>query len=470
MEGVKVESPFRSPLNNFPSRSRAGSGSSSSSGKQSPAHQTPTNGCSHNYQSGHSSSGGDENDPLAGSGISSSNNGGDSTRINPFEKDVLAGLHRSFWSPSIMEIHETPPQRSWAIEHLAHLFPKDFENSPSTHQNTLPVDAQTEAKAQADIDAYFSRGQIVPTPSPMKGINHIQYTEPPRFSKGTIPFNQIGQSPIARGGGVGLSNGVMKKKKLGPVIEKWTQTTLSLPPELPLQVEEVLSQYFQLGDLCGTFGEASASCSQRSEASEHTDGVDNDSGKNSSLNTSIRRRLDLSFGDDESNEFATAASPIPVVDPFRRNHMISTPPNSSVIGINTTTTELEIQLMRCEFTPEARGTILAITPGITPIQDESERSSSCSTPRRNNANSKRWVKDDFLYPVSPMEEFPASHVTPKAGGSNENMQVNLRRCRVATPKEHKKTGSALSFDENQLMEGCSPPAKLCRRSLENDNS
>ncbi|ODM96312.1 Protein aurora borealis [Orchesella cincta] len=478
MDSVKVESPFRSPnVTNLPPRSRAGSGSSSSSEKQSPARQTPTNVYSNSHHSSHSGSGGDENDPHSRS--SSGNNGGDYSRINPFEKDVLAGLHGSFWSPSIMEIHETPPQRSWAIEHLAHLFPKDIENSPSTHQNSLPVDPQTEAKAQADIDSYFSRGPIVPTPSPMKEKqNHVNYSELSRFGKNTVPFIHMGQSPIARGGGVGMNNGMIKKKKLVPVIEKWTQTVISFPAELPEHVEEVLSQYFQSGELCGSSNEANACCSQRSEASENADCGDNDSGKNSSLNTSIRRRLDLSFGEDDSNDPTATTSPIPIVDPFRKNHMVSTPPNfsttttTSTTGFNTTTTELEIQLMRCEFTPEARGMMVAITPGITPIQDEADdtRSNACSTPRRINSNSRRWTfREDSVFPVSPMEDCQRSSISPNAGGSKETMQVNLRRCRVETPKANRKTGSGLSLDDSQIMDVFSPPAKLPRRSLENEN-
>lgn len=100
------------------------------------------------HSRGHTPGGsGDENDPPPGALP-----GSETERVNPFEKDVLAGLQKSFWSPSILEIHETPPQRGWAIEHLSHLFPKEIENSPSSHQNAFPVDDQTEAQAQADID------------------------------------------------------------------------------------------------------------------------------------------------------------------------------------------------------------------------------------------------------------------------------------------------------------------------------
>lgn len=163
MEDVDFTSPFKSaPVNLRPQgrRSRVDSGSSVSSTEQNNFHSSAAS-------SGGSEDGGggrDENECpsyAGGEGASSSSSssnatsneqGGSCGRVNPFEKDILAGLQRSFWSPSIMEIKETPPQRSWAIEHLSHLFPKDIENSPSTHQNAFPVDAQTEAKAQADIN------------------------------------------------------------------------------------------------------------------------------------------------------------------------------------------------------------------------------------------------------------------------------------------------------------------------------
>lgn len=68
-----------------------------------------------------------------------------------------------------------------------------------------------------------------------------------------------GQSPIARGGGLGGGgqmlmggpNNIIKKLKKTqqvqvPVIERWTQTDISLPVNLPVYVEQLLWQYSQV--------------------------------------------------------------------------------------------------------------------------------------------------------------------------------------------------------------------------------
>lgn len=167
MEDVDFTSPFKSPSVSHPlrpleRRSRLDSGSSVGSTDQNNFHSSAASsagsedggggGRDENECPSFAGRSGGEQGASSSSNTTSSEQGGGGGRVNPFEKDILAGLQRSFWSPSIMDIKETPPQRSWAIEHLSHLFPKDIENSPSTHQNAFPVDAQTEAKAQADIN------------------------------------------------------------------------------------------------------------------------------------------------------------------------------------------------------------------------------------------------------------------------------------------------------------------------------
>lgn len=73
----------------------------------------------------------------------------------------------------------------------------------------------------------------------------------------------------------------------------------------------------------------------------------------SSVDNSIRRRLELSFGDDQEDQHSHHHHKSPVSDPFRTNHVMSTP-----------TSELDVvQVMRSEFTPEThRMSIVGITP------------------------------------------------------------------------------------------------------------
>lgn len=150
MEDVEFPSPFKSPsVTDLPRRVRACSASPVLSVEKDAVSPPFRSQNFYGPSSRASSEGRDENETLTGAP-------GDHVRVNPFEKDILAGLQKSFWSPSILDIQDTPPQRTWAIEHISQLFPKDIENSPSTHQNSFPVDAQAEAKAQADIDVYVN--------------------------------------------------------------------------------------------------------------------------------------------------------------------------------------------------------------------------------------------------------------------------------------------------------------------------
>jgi hypothetical protein len=78
-----------------------------------------------------------------------------SDRVNPFEKEVLDRLSQSVWSPTVFAnvniTAETPERNEWSVDQLAHLYPRNFEDSPTSHTNPYPVDPLMEAKAQADI-------------------------------------------------------------------------------------------------------------------------------------------------------------------------------------------------------------------------------------------------------------------------------------------------------------------------------
>lgn len=85
-----------------------------------------------------------------------------------------------------------------------------------------------------------------------KALKVLFHHEVSRVNKTTVSYNHNGhgqQSPIARIG-VGSSGVISKKKvKVIPMTERWTQTSLSLPINLPAHVEDILSQYSQVSPI-----------------------------------------------------------------------------------------------------------------------------------------------------------------------------------------------------------------------------
>ncbi|XP_057374627.1 protein aurora borealis-like isoform X1 [Daphnia carinata] len=135
---------------------------------------------------------------------------------NPFDANLTEHLHLETFSPSVFSRVLSPSEdqdSNWRIEHVALLNPTDF--SPNFNHHL--TDPTTEAEAQEKILQFFSQKQIAPSP-----WSHPR-TRVLARSKSKTP------------GEVSPSQATCKNV--------WTQTSLSFPPVLPLEVEEILSQY-----------------------------------------------------------------------------------------------------------------------------------------------------------------------------------------------------------------------------------
>jgi len=167
---------------------------------------------------------------------------------NPFDANLTEHLHLETFSPSVFSKVLSPSDdqdSNWRIEHVALLNPTEFSPNLPTHL----ADPNIEAEAQEKILQFFSQKQIAPSPWSQPRSRLLGR------SKNKTPGEALQAQPVLK--------------------SAWTQTSLSFPPILPLEVEEVLSQYMNdPQDLTGFSGTSSSECDD------------------SSLNTSsLRRKL-----------------------------------------------------------------------------------------------------------------------------------------------------------------------------------
>ncbi|XP_076279022.1 aurora kinase A activator-like protein bora [Lasioglossum baleicum] len=144
---------------------------------------------------------------------------------NPFETDLTSRLHFSVISPTVFtkvsSASQQSPDFAWSVDELATMKPACIEEFPEQQIHT--VDSETEVKAQAAIDRFFKENQIIPSPWDVKrkdGRIKLKTDTPTRVCSDT--------------------NAVSSKLKK----DGWSQTVLSLPPQLPSHVEDALKPYF----------------------------------------------------------------------------------------------------------------------------------------------------------------------------------------------------------------------------------
>lgn len=136
------------------------------------------------------------------------------------------------------------PGFTWNIDELAHLKPVRIEDSPV--QQVHSPDLELETKAQAAIDRFFKQNQIIPSPwdarqkeskqplpmdTPNRLLNDLNSTQ--ELSKSTKD-GKTNERSIFRNQSIFIAI----------VFSAWSQTVLSLPLDLPLNVEEVLKPFF----------------------------------------------------------------------------------------------------------------------------------------------------------------------------------------------------------------------------------
>ncbi|XP_043463275.1 protein aurora borealis [Leptopilina heterotoma] len=202
---------------------------------------------------------------------------------NPFESELTNRLHLSVISPTVFtKVSDTSPESngfSWNIDELANIQPAKIEEFPI--QQPHCTDPEIEREAQDAIDRFFRGNQIIPSPWDNGEKNNFRKTDM--------------QTPLR-----GYSDTAKESQSLKK--DSWSQTTLSLPPNLPPHVEEILKPYF-------TFTQE-----QNVESDE----------ANSSGNSSLRRKL---FAHDDTHEDDTESSFL--LSPIHSRSMIHCSPMQS---------------------------------------------------------------------------------------------------------------------------------------------
>ncbi|XP_025995252.1 protein aurora borealis isoform X2 [Solenopsis invicta] len=194
---------------------------------------------------------------------------------NPFEPDLINSLHLSAISPTVFTKVSSPMKQSpsgfaWSIEELAHMKPAKIEESAI--QQVCSPDPETEMRAQAAIDRFFKETHI---PSPWDIREKME----------GFPLNDLNSTQE-----------LSKSTK-----DAWSQTVLSLPLNLPQNVEEALKPF----------------CTFTQEQNADRDDVN-------SSNSSLRRKLFLCHDEGTDNESIASLSPIKMALPC-------SPPESGMI-------------------------------------------------------------------------------------------------------------------------------------------
>ncbi|XP_018363793.1 PREDICTED: protein aurora borealis [Trachymyrmex cornetzi] len=244
---------------------------------------------------------------------------------NPFEPDLINRLHLSAISPNLFAKVSSPMQQSpeftWSIDELARIKPVKIEESPL--QQMYSPEPELEIRAQAAIDRFFKQNQIIPSPwnIKQKGNKPFSFDTPNRSSK---HFNSIQE--------------VSKSTK-----DAWSQTILSLPPELSQDVEESLKPFF-------TFTQEQ--------------NVDYDDANLS--NNSLRRKLFACHDEstDNDNDSFTSLSPVKTSESMV---LVYSPPQSGMF-VHGTPLKMLLQTRRQS---NSSSVIISenVSPNISPIHN-----------------------------------------------------------------------------------------------------
>ncbi|GAB6022144.1 hypothetical protein CHUAL_006283 [Chamberlinius hualienensis] len=188
--------------------------------------------------------------------------------VNPFEQhDLIETMQMSSCSPSVFSRVISPSKLEndssdfrWEVDHVAMLYPKEFEVNHQ-HHHQPPIDEETEEKVQTAINSYFAK-MYVPSPWISNNIKSVSRRE-------SINVNETSCDE-----GYAASN----KKNV------WSQTALSIPVDVDLN--GILGQYFNFNE----------------NQDEQNDSISKDS-----LSVSNLRRK-LFVNDDEDDEVETGKS------------------------------------------------------------------------------------------------------------------------------------------------------------------
>lgn len=180
------------------------------------------------------------------------------TAKNPFEPLLHEVMHTNIMSPSVFAAlpNKAPvadDKFCWSIEELATFQPIDIEKSPFVQSEA--TDHVMEAVAQAKINKFFSAKTILPSPAGPTALNKpsistsisnypispLAITPSPPSTCSTFTSTDCTRSD--QSSYISQQQQQLKRRKLCASIA--SQTYLSLPPVLPVALENMLRSYMQ---------------------------------------------------------------------------------------------------------------------------------------------------------------------------------------------------------------------------------
>ena len=228
-------------------------------------------------------------------------------RSNPFDSQMsMDRLHLPTFSPSVFSIVVSPSQEStssgsggqfWSLDQQARLFPAQIsDDSPWKQEAAVSkMDPEEEDKTQEAIDLYFSRHHKITSPEDSVPISVSS------LHQRSILMESVGNSPNLIASDKSNLHDNMEQEKinnssrcssdLDSNVQSCvsTQTSLSFPPILPLEVEKVLAKY-GLKDQENGENERVIQASASGWHSRRNNSRGEDSGQNLS-NSTLRRKL-----------------------------------------------------------------------------------------------------------------------------------------------------------------------------------
>nr|XP_003704094.1 PREDICTED: protein aurora borealis isoform X1 [Megachile rotundata]XP_012142440.1 PREDICTED: protein aurora borealis isoform X1 [Megachile rotundata] len=282
---------------------------------------------------------------------------------NPFETDLTNRLHLSVMSPTVFSKASNSSQQStefsWSVDELALMHPAKIEEYPT--QQIYCTDPETEIKAQAAIDQFFTKNEIIPSPWEVKRKDNRAKT------KIDLP---VESSPDD------LNTESPSSKKDG-----WCQTVLTFPPELPPHIAEILKPYFKF---------------------TQDQNVESDDANSS--NNSLRRKLFCNQEDclDDKEESSVYLSPV------KSLILPSSPPQSGML-VNGAPLRQSQNMDYCHNTSQIVSPSLS-SPNISPIHSTVHNISRESIRSRSRSVARLDFTTDMSIDESVQhKEYPNNH-------------------------------------------------------------
>lgn len=164
--------------------------------------------------------------------------------FNPFNRNLKERLENPIFSPDVFSTVISPSQDSkefkWTIDDLSKINPAPIEEEFYFEE---PVDEITESEMQKTIDKYFTKTHMVPSPWDCKlPTSWSSFREVFKKEKQVL-LNEHGNKTVASSP-YSFSLSRLELVSNSSSHNVCTQTALSLPPDLPDEINTALKPYF----------------------------------------------------------------------------------------------------------------------------------------------------------------------------------------------------------------------------------